>query len=53
MPRTVGSMLLSVLMRLRELEVLNKVAATGRLDIVAGQKNPNETGLVDKVFKLL
>ena len=36
------------LMRLRELEVLEKVAAAGKLNIVLGEK-----GLADKVVNLL
>lgn len=35
-------------MRLRELEVLEKVAASGKLNIVTGEK-----GLADKVINLL
>jgi hypothetical protein len=31
-----------VLMRLRELEVLEKIAAGGKLNIVLGEKNPGE-----------
>jgi hypothetical protein len=42
-----------VLMRLRELEVLEKVAASGKLNIVLGEKNPGEKGLADKVTSLL
>ncbi len=42
-----------VLMRLRELEVLEKVAAAGKLNIVLGEKNPGEKGLADKVVNLL
>ena len=37
-----------VLMRLRELEVLEKIAAAGKLNIVLGEK-----GLADKVVNLL
>ena len=36
------------LMRLRELEVLEKVAASGKLNVVLGEK-----GLADKVVNLL
>ena len=42
-----------VLMRLRELEVLEKVAAAGKLNIVLGEKGENEKGLADKVVGLL
>ena len=42
-----------VLMRLRELEVLEKIAAAGKLNIVLGEKNPGERGLADKVVNLL
>ena len=42
-----------VLMRLRELEVLEKVAAGGKLQVVLGEKNPGEQGLADKVANLL
>jgi hypothetical protein len=42
-----------VLMRLRELEVLEKVAASGKLNIVLGEKAPGEKGLADKVVNLL
>ena len=38
----------STLMRLRELEVLEKVASAGRLNVVLGEK-----GLADKVVNLL
>ena len=37
-----------VLMRLRELEVLEKIAAAGKLNIILGEK-----GLADKVVNLL
>ena len=42
-----------VLMRLRELEVLEKIAASGKLNIVLGEKSPGEKGLADKVVNLL
>ena len=42
-----------VLMRLRELEVLEKIASAGRLNIVLGERNPSEKGLADKVVNLL
>ncbi len=42
-----------VLMRLRELEVLEKVAAAGKLNIILGERNPGEKGLADKVVNLL
>ncbi len=42
-----------VLMRLRELEVLEKIAAAGKLNIVLGERNPGEKGLADKVMNLL
>ncbi|MCC7421559.1 MAG: slipin family protein [Planctomycetaceae bacterium] len=42
-----------VLMRLRELETLEKIAATGKLNIVLGGKGSEERGLVDKVINLL
>lgn len=40
-------------MRLRELEVLEKIAANGQLKIVLGEKSPGEKGLADKVVNLL
>lgn len=44
----------AVLMRLRELEVLEKVAANGKLKIVLGDKSAlGEKGLTDKVVNLL
>lgn len=42
-----------VLMRLRELEVLEEIAVNGKLSIVLGEKNPGEKGLADKVINLL
>ncbi|HBN75146.1 MAG TPA: peptidase [Planctomycetaceae bacterium] len=42
-----------VLMRLRELEVLEKIAASGKLNIVLGERIPGEKGLADKVVNLL
>ena len=42
-----------VLMRLRELEVLEKIAAAGKLNIVLGETSPGEKGLADKVVNLL
>jgi len=42
-----------VLMRLRELEVLEKIASSGKLNIVLGEKSLSEKGLVDKVVNLL
>ena len=42
-----------VLMRLRELEVLEKIAANGKLNIVLGEKAPGEKGLAEKVVNLL
>ena len=42
-----------VLMRLRELEVLEKIAPSGKLSIVLGEKNPGEKGVADKVVNLL
>lgn len=41
------------LMRLRELEVLEKIAAGGKLNIVVGEKSLGEKGLADKVVNLL
>jgi len=41
------------LMRLRELEVLEKIASAGRLSIVLGDKSLGEGGLADKVVNLL
>jgi len=41
------------LMRLRELEVLEKVASAGKLNIVLGDKVLGERGLADKVVNLL
>ena len=43
----------TVLMRLRELEVLEKIAAAGKLNIILGERNPGEKGLADKVVNLL
>ncbi|WP_437206553.1 slipin family protein [Planctomicrobium sp. SH664] len=42
-----------VLMRLRELEVLEKIASNGKLSIVLGEKSLGEKGLADKVVNLL
>lgn len=42
-----------VLMRLRELEVLEKIAAAGKLNIVLGERSLGEKGLADKVVNLL
>lgn len=42
-----------VLMRLRELEVLEKIASSGKLNIVLGDKASGEKGLVEKVANLL
>lgn len=42
-----------VLMRLRELEILEKIAASGKLSIVLGEKALGEKGLADKVMNLL
>lgn len=42
-----------VLMRLRELEVLEKIASGGKLSIVLGDRAPGEKGLTDKVINLL
>ena len=41
------------LMRLRELEVLEKIAAGGKLSIVVGDKSLGEKGLAEKVVNLL
>jgi len=41
------------LMRLRELEVLEKIAMNGKLNIILGEKSPGEKGLADKVVNLL
>jgi regulator of protease activity HflC (stomatin/prohibitin superfamily) len=41
------------LMRLRELEVLEKIASAGKLNIVLGEKAPGEKGLADKIVNLL
>jgi hypothetical protein len=41
------------LMRLRELEVLEKIAAAGKLNIVVGDKSLGEKGLAEKVVNLL
>jgi len=40
-------------MRLRELEVLEKIAAAGKLNIVLGERHPGEKGLADKVVNLM
>jgi regulator of protease activity HflC (stomatin/prohibitin superfamily) len=42
-----------VLMRLRELEVLEKIASAGKLNIVLGDKALGDKGLADKVVNLL
>jgi len=42
-----------ILMRLRELEVLEKVAAGGKLNIVMGERGPGDKGLTDRVLNLL
>ncbi len=42
-----------VLMRLRELEVVEKIAANGKLNIILGDKAHGEKGLADKVINLL
>lgn len=42
-----------VLMRLRELEVLEKITAGGKLNIVLGERAAGEKGLADKVINLL
>lgn len=42
-----------VLMRLRELEVLERIAAAGRLNVVLGEHGPGEKGLADRVVNLL
>jgi len=42
-----------VLMRLRELEVLEKIAAAGKLNIVLGGPSEGPPGLADKVINLL
>lgn len=42
-----------VLMRMRELEVVEKIAAAGKLNIILGEKAPGEKGLADKVINLL
>jgi regulator of protease activity HflC (stomatin/prohibitin superfamily) len=41
------------LMRFRELEVLEKIAAAGKLNIVVGDKTLGEKGLAEKVVNLL
>ncbi|MFO0923618.1 MAG: slipin family protein [Pirellulales bacterium] len=41
------------LMRLRELEVLEKVASAGKMNIVLGERSLTEKGLADKVVQLL
>lgn len=41
------------LMRLRELEVLEKVAAGGQLKVVLGEKGSGGSGLADRVVNLL
>lgn len=42
-----------VLMRLRELEVLERIATAGRLNVVLGEHGPGEKGLADRVVNLL
>lgn len=44
---------MTVVLELLELEVLEKIAANGKLNIVVGEKNPGEKGLADKVINLL
>lgn len=41
------------LMRLRELEVLEKIAGTGKLNIVLGPRSQENCGLTDRVVNLL
>lgn len=41
------------LMRLRELEVLEKIALGGKLSVVLGDKSANDKGLTDRVVELL
>jgi regulator of protease activity HflC (stomatin/prohibitin superfamily) len=41
------------LMRLKELEVLEKIASGGKLSVVLGEKGLNEKGLADKIVNLL
>lgn len=41
------------LMRLRELEVLEKIASAGKLNIVLGEKSLGEKGLTERVMNLL
>lgn len=41
------------LMRLRELEVLEKIAGAGKLNIVVGDKALGEKGLAEKGVNLL
>jgi regulator of protease activity HflC (stomatin/prohibitin superfamily) len=42
-----------VLMRLRELEVLEKIAANNQLNIILGENSAGDNGLVNKVVKML
>ncbi|HMO15202.1 MAG TPA: slipin family protein [Pirellulaceae bacterium] len=42
-----------VLMRLRELEVLEKIAAAGKLNVILGGKSPDDKGLAEKIVNLL
>ena len=42
-----------VLMRLRELEVLEKVASAGKLQVFLGDRSPGDKGLAEKVIGLL
>ncbi len=41
------------LMRLRELEVLEKIASAGKMNIVLGPRKSDAEGLADKVVNLL
>jgi regulator of protease activity HflC (stomatin/prohibitin superfamily) len=41
------------LMRLRELEVLKKVAANSKLNILLGDVSPGKLGLTDRVLNVL
>jgi regulator of protease activity HflC (stomatin/prohibitin superfamily) len=41
------------LMRLRELELLEKIAATSKLNIVLGDRSPGDQGLTDRIVNAL
>ena len=42
-----------LLMRLRELEVLERIASAGKLSVILGERGPTDKGLADKIVSLL